>query len=75
MQLNCTGSGVIRPRRQRLQGELAGEDVAAAVAPHVEDQTLLRQQLHQPDELVHEGGRVLHAEREDPQVPERARRR
>jgi hypothetical protein len=29
-------------RRERLQGELAGEDVAAAVAAHIHDQPVLR---------------------------------
>ena len=41
-------------RRQRLQGELAGVDVTAAVAADVDDQPVLRQQRDQPDELVPE---------------------
>jgi hypothetical protein len=56
-----------------LEGELAGEDVAAAVAPDVQDQPVSWQQTDEPDELFHELRRVVDAEGEDAQMADDAR--
>jgi len=64
-----------RPGRERLQGELAGEDVAATVATDVDDQPVLGQELDQTHELGGERVGVLDAEGEDPYVAELTRRR
>ena len=73
MQLNCTGSGVIR----RGVSVCRVNSLAKMWPPPLPRTSRIRPSCgsssDQPDELGHERGRVLHAEREDPQVAEGAR--
>jgi hypothetical protein len=64
----CVGLSLCRRQISRFSGVQLN-------CPHVQDQPLLGQQLHEPHELGHEGTRVLDAEGEDAKVTEGARRR
>ena len=60
---------------QGLQQLLAGDDIAAAVPAHVENQPIARQQVEDADELGHEGVGIRHVERADLDAAQLAVRR